>query len=472
METVLLPNSSPLVSFRILFSVGSALDPAGKEGIAALTAALVSGGGTRRHSYSEIIEAMYPMATSFTAQVDKEMTVFYGTTHRDNLERYFSLISEILLEPGWREEDFKRVKSDATNFLKVNLSGTNDEELAKEELYKFIYLGHPYGHEGHGRVSSLERLTLEDLKSFYKNYYTRANLVLGLAGGYTAQFLAEAKRRFESLPAGGPAGLTLPEAPAIKGLNVEIIEKETRATAISLGFPIGVRRGHKDWVALYLVQSFFGQHRSSSAHLYQRLRELRGLNYGDYAYIEYFPRGMFQIHPDPNLARRHQVFQIWIRPVEPQNSHFALRAALYELDKLVRSGMKARDFEVTRNFLSKQVNVLTKTQDLELGYRLDSRSYGITTFAEYVKNGLAGLTLADINRVVRENLQAKNVKIVMVAKDAAPLKEALISDAPSPIQYNASKPRELLEEDEVIANYTLKIPRDAVRIIPGGEVFR
>src|SRR5881409_3694246 len=114
METVLLPNSSPLVSFRILFSVGSALDLAGKEGIAALTAALVSGGGTRRHSYSEIIEAMYPMATSFTAQVDKEMTVFYGTTHWDNLERYFSLISEILLEPGWREEDFKRVKSDAT----------------------------------------------------------------------------------------------------------------------------------------------------------------------------------------------------------------------------------------------------------------------------------------------------------------------------------------------------------------------
>ena len=109
---------------------------------------------------------------------------------------------------------------------------------------------------------------------------------------------------------------------------------------------------------------------------------------------------------------------------------------------------------------------------MELGYRLDSRSYGITTFAEYVKNGLAGLTLADINRVVRENLQAKNVKIVMVAKDAAPLKEALISDAPSPIQYNAAKPRELLEEDEVIANYPLKIPRDAVRIIPGGEVFR
>ena len=63
------------------------------------------------------------------------------------------------------------------------------------------------------------------------------------------------------------------------------------------------------------------------------------MNYGDYAYIEYFPRGMFQFNPDPNLGRRQQIFHIWIRPVEPQNGVFALRIALYELDKLVREGM-------------------------------------------------------------------------------------------------------------------------------------
>src|SRR6266498_3017350 len=73
MDTVLLPGSSPLVSFRILFGVGTALDPKDREGVAALTAALISGGGTRKLSYGEIIEAMYPMATTFTAQVDKEM---------------------------------------------------------------------------------------------------------------------------------------------------------------------------------------------------------------------------------------------------------------------------------------------------------------------------------------------------------------------------------------------------------------
>jgi zinc protease len=472
METVLLPSSSPLVSFRILFQIGSASDPQGKEGVAALTAAMISGGGTQKMSYSEIVQAMYPMATRFSSQVDKEMTVFMGSTHKDNLQKYFDLISSMLLEPGWKEEDFSRVKSDAINYLKVNLRGTNDEELAKEALYNFIYEDHPYGHENTGRVSTLEKLTLDDVKAFYKANYSSQNLVLGMAGDYGPEFLKQVKARFGSLPEGHRSSLVRPEPKAFDGLQVRIIKKEARATAISLGYPIQVTRRHKDWVALYLVQSYFGQHRSSNSYLYQRLRELRGLNYGDYAYIEYFPRGMFQFHPDPNLGRRQQIFQIWIRPVEPQNAHFALRTAIYELGKLSKEGMKQKDFEDTRRFLSKFVNVLTKTQDLQLGYQLDSHHYGIPGFNDYVKNGLAKLTLADVNRVIRENLQVENLVIVIAAKEAEKLKEALVANAASPVQYNAPKPAEILNEDKMLQSYRLKIPENAVKIIPVDQVFQ
>ena len=472
METVLLPSSSPLVSFRILFQVGSTSDPQGKEGVAALTAAMISGGGTRKLSYSEIVQAMYPMATRFSSQVDTEMTVFIGSTHKDNLQKYFDLICGMLLEPGWKEEDFSRVKSDAINEIKVNLRGTNDEELGKEALYGFIYQGHPYGHYNTGRVEALEKLTLDDVKAFYQANYSRPNLVFGIAGDYGREFLQRAQARFGSLPEGTRSSLTLPRPEPIEGNQVRIIEKGARATAISLGYPIEITRSHKDWVALYLVQSYFGQHRSSNSYLYQRLRELRGLNYGDYAYIEYFPRGMFQFHPDPNLGRRQQIFQVWIRPVEPQNAHFALRTAIYELGKLSREGMKQKDFEDTRRFLSKFVNVLTKTQDLQLGYQLDSRYYGIPGFAEYVKTGLAKLTLADVNRVIRENLRAENLMIVIVAQDAAKLKQALVSNAPSPVHYNAPKPDEILNEDKMLQDYQLKIAESGVKIIPVEQVFQ
>ena len=63
------------------------------------------------------------------------------------------------------------------------------------------------------------------------------------------------------------------------------------------------------------------------------------MNYGDYAYIEAFPRGMFQFFPDPNVARRAQLFEIWIRPVVPANAQMALRIALHELRRLVDDGL-------------------------------------------------------------------------------------------------------------------------------------
>ena len=99
-SSLLQPNRSPLVTFRILFMTGSAFDPQGKEGVAALTAALLAEGGTRAMSYEQITEAMYPMATFFGWQIDKEMTVFTGTTHVDNLD--------LLLEE--RRQRFRRVR--------------------------------------------------------------------------------------------------------------------------------------------------------------------------------------------------------------------------------------------------------------------------------------------------------------------------------------------------------------------------
>jgi zinc protease len=469
----LLPTSSPLVSFRIMFNVGSALDPKGKEGVANLTATMLAEGGSQKMTYAQIVEAMYPMATSFNAQVDKEMTVFFGTTHVDNLQKYYQIISGMLLEPGWRQDDFTRIKENAINFLKITLRGNNDEELGKEALYNSIYEGHPYGHHNVGTVESLEKLTLDDLKSFYRGNYTAANFVLGLAGGFPSDFEGRLRADFTSKLSKGKEGeLNLTQPKTINGLQLEVIQKDTPGTAISFGFPIAVTRADSDWPAMLLVQSYFGQHRSSNSLLYQRMRQIRGLNYGDYAYIEYFPRGMFQFHPDPNLGRKQQIFQVWIRPVEPKNGLFSLRLALFELRKLVEKGMTRDDFEATRQFLTKFINVLTKTQDAQLGYALDSRYYGIPTFNDYVRQGLAKLTLEDVNRAIKKYLQADNIKIVVVTKDAAGFKNAAIEGKPSPIVYASLPPKEILEEDKLVEQYRLNVKPADVEIVAVDQVFQ
>jgi len=471
-KNVLLPNKSPLVTFRILFMTGSAFDPPGKEGVASLTAAMLAQGGTRKLSFEQIVNEMYPLATSLDWQVDKEMTVFTGTTHIDNLEKYYSLIGQMLLDPGFRDDDFNRLRTDAINYLKVSLREGNDEELGKEVLYKMIYsVQHPYGHQNRGDISSLESLVVDDVRKFYRENYTQANVVIGLSGGYPAAFAKRVAVEFRKLPTGTTKTTSYSPPGLAPGITIEIVARETRSTAISLGFPISVTRAQKDWPALALVTSYFGQHRSSNSHLYQRLRDARGLNYGDYAYIEYFPRGMFQFEPDPNLGRQQQIFQVWIRPVEPENGHFTLRAALYEYNKLVREGMSKEAFEATRTFLSKYVNVLTKTQDAQLGYALDSRYYQTPEFTSYMRGALAKLTLEDVNRAIQKYLKTDAVRIAIVTKDAAGLRDEILSNRPSPMTYNSPKPQAILDEDKVIEVYKIDVRPADVVIVPVEKVF-
>lgn len=472
LRLVEMPSASPLVSASLLFNIGAAYDPPGKKGLAAFTAAMISDGGSTRHTIDEINEKMYPMAAGLTAQIDKEMTRFSATVHKDNLDKWYALATEQLLTPGWRVEDFERIKTRTVNAIRTDLVGNNDEELGKEMLYSFIYgPDHPYGSLTLGKIKDVQAFTLDDVKAFYQRYYTPENLTVGLAGGYDADFVKRLRRDLGALPSGTRESIPLPEPFASKGHHAVIIEKQTQAVAVSFGFPIDVRRGDPDWVALWLARSWLGEHRSGNSHLYQRIREQRGMNYGDYAYIEYFPRGMFQFHPDANIGRRQQIFQVWIRPLRTNtDAHFATRVAVHEMRNLIETGLSAEDFEVTRNFLDKFVSLLVKTQSRQLGYKLDSIYYGIPTFADYVRAGLRKLTLADVNRAIRKHLQTENMKFVFITKDAADLRQRLTSNQSSPMIYNTPKPG-LAEEDAVIQDLPLGFTENSIEVVPASAVF-
>jgi zinc protease len=167
-----------------------------------------------------------------------------------------------------------------------------------------------------------------------------------------------------------------------------------------------------------------------------------------------------------------QIFQIWIRPVTPENGHFVLRAALYEYDKLVRDGMSKEAFEATREFLTKYNNILTQTQDAQLGYALDSRYYGIPDYVTYMRDQLAKLTVQDVNKAIRTHLTSTGMRVVIVTKDAEGLREAIISNKPSPITYNSPKPKEITDEDKVIENYKIDVKDESVVIVPVEKVFQ
>jgi zinc protease len=336
-----------------------------------------------------------------------------------------------------------------------------------------FFEGTGYGHITTGTVSGLNNLTISDVKDFYKNYYTKDNYFIGIGGSYSSDFVNKLQKDLQSgLPSGEPVKPGKPNYQKIDGLDVTIINKQAAATAISMGYPINVLRGDDDWYALAVANSWFGEHRNSSSHLYQVIREDRGLNYGDYSYIENFPRGGQLQMPPVNVPRKQQIFEIWIRPVPNETRHFVLRAAIRELELLAENGLTKDQFELTKNFLSKYILHFAPSTSERLGYALDDKFYGLSeSHLEKFGRMLDRMTHEQVNNAVKKHLQYKNMKIAIITTDAEALKNNLINESESPIEYSSPKSDSIYVEDKIIQVYPLNIPEDKIEIINVEELF-
>jgi zinc protease len=467
-------TNDPTITFRLWFQVGSQDDPKGKEGLADITASMITDAATTANSYERILDKLFPLAAGYGASTSVEMTVVSGRVHRDNLDQYYPLFLDAVLRPAFHQDDLDRIKSQALNALENVLRYSSDEELGKAVLYGEIFAGTPYAHITTGTVEGVKSITLDDVRAFYRSHFTRENVVIGIGGGYSGELVERLQKDLGVLPAGRPAPTAAPGTASLPRTRVTIVEKDAPATAISLGFAGMPLRGTRDWYALAVANSWLGEHRNSSSHLYQVIREERGLNYGDYSYIEHYPRGGQLSKPPQNVCRRQQIFEIWIRPVPNEARHFALRAALREFGALVKNGMTQEQFDRQRAFLKKYVLHYAPTTTERLAYALDDRFYGIAgSHLEKFRTIMGEITLQEVNAALRKYWSPAGMQIAIVTtKDGAALKEALVKNTPSPITYRTPKPATVLEEDKEIAVFPLSIAPDDVRIIPVQEVFQ
>lgn len=472
-ELVLLESpGNPLTSFRFVFHVGSSQDPPGKQGLAMLTAMMLSQGGTEELSLTEVMEALYPMAARVSTQADKEVTTVHGVTHRDYLEEYYGIFRERLQKPRFAQEDFERNKQQLLNFLTKSLRSSDDEALGKAALEANLYEGHPYGHPVQGTVEGVRSITLDDVETFYRSHYTVENLQMGLAGDFPEGFAERVRRDFEkALPEKGTAVKALPTVRRGEGMDVLIVERPAAdTTAISLGLPLQITRADDDFYPLLVANVFLGDHRTFNGLLMNELRAKRGLNYGDYSYIENFIQDGSGTFPVPNVARRQQYFSIWIRPVANENAIFALRGSMFYLRRLVNQGMSPEQFQATREYLSSYSKLWVQSLDRRLGYQLDSRYYQTDFYIDEIETRLKDMTVEDVNGALRKHLDRWDVRVAFVAPDGAALKAALESGEKSPVTYQTGgTPKEVLAEDTEIES--LELPIERIRIQSASEIF-
>jgi zinc protease len=196
--------------------------------------------------------------------------------------------------------------------------------------------------------------------------------------------------------------------------------------------------------------------------------------------------------PPPGVPRLTNYFSVWIRPVQIArqlvqqyeelkdvkigHAHFAIRLALREIDKLVNNGMTKKDFEATREFLLSYIKLYVQSPSSRLGYLMDSKYYGRVDYINELDKLLSKLTLEDVNKAVKKYWQINNMKITIVTdkSEAEALAKSLMENTYSPMSYSnfvkSGLPKEVLEEDEAVANFKLNVKK--VTVIKTEETFK
>ena len=474
-----------LVNVRVVFLAGTADDPPGKEGLTALTARLMAE-ATADLDASALADALFPLAAELSVQVDKDATVFLGRVHRDHERAFLKLFGDVLTRPRLAKSDFDRLRDAHQAFLTSTLRTGNDEALQREALEAMLYdkdrlLGrslrstpsHPYAHTPTGSVAGLAAVTLDDVRRHKDAVFTVDRAVVGVGGGASDAFVAELEALVRSLPPTGVARVAVTSPPAPPSSEMLVIEKPSAGTAISVGFALAeLSRSHPDYAAMKLAEAYFGEHRNLIGHLFHSMREVRGLNYGDYAYVEHFveePDGTFELL---NIPRRSQYFSMWIRPVEHKNRLFALRMTAWELQRFVTDGIPDDDaFERVRSFVMGYWASKEQEPMRRLGYAVDAAISDEPFDRAGLRQRVRSLTRADVNAAIARHLRADRLSWVVVTQEAAPFVDGIVAHSSAPMAYDGVMPASVVDEDTAIAAIELGLDRAAITVVQPASLF-
>ncbi len=475
----------PVTIFNLTFRVGSADDPQGSAGLAALTADLLREGGVKElktpsgktlpaRTRAEIEDFLYPLASNIHMSVEREQVSITATTSMTDADAVFDLITQILLAPAFDAQEFERVKSEFLDAVQKRAPREDQESLGKAALEQRMYgREHPYGHIVDGSVDGLKSITREKVIQFHRDLFTKNRLTVGAAGMITPGLEKKLRTVFANLPEGKTSQANVPDVARKSGVRLLLVKGPFTATGVHLGQPISINRGSAEFPEMYLAALTFGKHRSFVGRLMKVVREIRGLNYGTYSYIEEFPHGGELLAEPTQVSRTRQAFTLWGRPTTLENGCFLLRQVYREVSNVTSIGLTEKEFKSGKNFLVGSIPLMAMSFARRLGYAIDAQFYGIDgDYIQMLQSKVKNADLKRVNALLKKYIDPKTLDIVVVTPDPQKFKSEILGSSCS-IHYapGVNKPQEILDEDQVISRFKIPLKESDIEIVESESLF-
>lgn len=265
----------PVVTLRLLIKQGSAEDPTGKEGLAALTLDMLDEGSGDRNSI-QMHEALARVGAQLDSDISADATVTTATALSRFTRQTLAILGDMAVRPSLREVDFVRVRQ-----LRLHrLAQLRDVPgaVADRAFTRLLYDRHPYGHMPLGTEQSLGAIDLDDVRSFHARAITPRQAVLIAVGDCEHEEVV----RFADEALSGWMGRSPKDGTAAAAVSgpprLNIVDRPGAPQSELRVGHIAVARGTPDYHALVVANTVLGGQFVSRINL--NLREDKGLTYG------------------------------------------------------------------------------------------------------------------------------------------------------------------------------------------------
>ncbi|HEX8335684.1 MAG TPA: pitrilysin family protein [Pyrinomonadaceae bacterium] len=388
----------PLVNISTLVRTGSYLDPAGKEGLAALVGSQMRAGGAGQMTAEQFDEAADFLAAQISSSVGSTQGAANLNLLAKDVDKGLGLYVDMLRRPAFQESRLKLAKSQILQAMERRNDDTSGIE-ARE--WARLLNGPEHFSTKETTKSSVESITRQDLVNFHQRYFQPGGFIIAASGDFnTKELLSKLEAAFQGWPASKEAVPAVPKPTQTPVAGIYTIHKpDVNQGRVSIGHT-GTTRDNPDAYALEVMNDILGGGGFTS-RITSRVRSDEGLAYSagsSYGMGVYYP-GTFRAAFQSKSATTPQAIQI----------------VLDEINRMRTSKVSAEELETAKNSIIETFPRIFSTAAQIAGtFAQDEYTKRPADYWDTYRQRVAALTADDVQRVAQKYLDPSKLVILVV----------------------------------------------------------
>jgi zinc protease len=391
----------PVISASAILPAGAIYDNE-KAGLASLTATALKH-GTKNFTKTKLDEELDFIGADINTYATKEYTGLSSNFAAKDKVKVLAIIKDLLLNPVFDSAEFNKEKSRLLVMLEQQKE--SPRSVIGSYFDAFLYGNHPYGNVISGINSTVSKLTVEDLKNFYKTNYKPDNSAISIVGDFNTK---DMKAELTSLFSTWEKSTKEKENPATKAISIPtenrvllVNKNDAKETTFYIGAP-GISRNNPDFVAIEVVNTLFGGRFTSM--LNDELRVNSGLTYGASSRF--------------NTLKNGGSFVISTFTAN-KTTEAAIDKALEVMTKLHANGLNEKSLASAKNYVKGQFPPRYETAGQLSGLMTQMFWYNFDkSFIDNFEKNVDGLDLAKANQIIAKYFPKDKFQFIMVGKSA------------------------------------------------------